>query len=247
MMSSIIEENTDLSPQAFILTSKTLEKFGDVRLRAPSAYEQAYQILNKAQIDLFFPYLTRTARQFVAFEFERLSYLFFPPRLAAMTLLFKALGPSEFGARYVSAISRMSKIFADKAKNWALDPADVENAFSRYLSAAIRILGKPTSEFGQEDSGKITNILKSVTKVDFGFTALVLVFEESIVPERWIVQETFSMTSKALDEYHAAVSALFTNKKAQAPIAGSLEIEGDVDQALESFSKALQSLFPKQA
>jgi hypothetical protein len=76
-------------------------------------------------------------------------------------------------------------------------------------------------------------------------TALVLVFEDSIIPERWIVQETFVMTSKALDEYQNAVSALFENRKAPAPIAGSLGIEGDVDQALESFSKGFQSLFTK--
>jgi hypothetical protein len=154
-------------------------------------------------------------------------------------------GPPVFGPRYVAAISKMSKIFAEKAPKWGLESGVIEGAFSRYLSGAIGMLRVGTDALRQENVVKVTNVLKSITKVDFGLTALVLVFEDSIIPERWIVQETFVMTSKALDEYQNAVSALFENRKAPAPIAGSLGIEGDVDQALESFSKGLQSLFTK--
>jgi len=244
-MAPLLEEQTELNPQAFILTSRTLEKFEDIRLRVPDAFEQVYQLLVNAQNSLFVPFLTKTAHQFVGFEFERQAYQFFPYRLAAMSLLLKGLGPSEFGPRYVAAISKMSKIFAEKAPKWGLESGVIEGAFSRYLSGAIGMLRVGTDALRQENVVKVTNVLKSITKVDFGLTALVLVFEDSIIPERWIVQETFVMTSKALDEYQNAVSALFENRKAPAPIAGSLGIEGDVDQALESFSKGLQSLFTK--
>ena len=242
-MSPMLEETTELNPQAFILTSKTLEKFERLRLSDPASFEQALQLLTNAQNALFVPFLTKTPPQFVEFEFERFAYQFFSYRVSALALLLRAFGSSDFGARYVAALSKLSKTLSEKAPKWGLDPREIEETFSRYLTGAIRMFGITSIGIEPDDNLKVVEVLKAITKVDFGLTAIVLIFEESIVPEKWVLSKTLSLTSKSLDEYNQAVSSLFQNKKHADTIAGSLSMEGDLDQALEKFNFALLSLF----
>jgi hypothetical protein len=198
-------------------------------------YEQARATLYEAQTKLFNPFLTSTPQGRLPFEFERLAYAYVQYRIQLNMLLLKAFGLRQFEQRYLSAFMSITKEFVREAVVWDLDASAVENALRKYLASVIRLVS--VAQLGSAvQTGRLSELLSSATKADFGLTAMFLAMEKSIATEKWVVRETFQLTQVALAQYDELVSELWERVAKQSSISGSLRIEGDVEEALHELN-----------
>jgi len=235
------EPSTDVQYPPFVLTPRTLKELRKLEDVPSAQLDQAWSILSEACNTLFVPFLTQTREELLQFEFERLSYAYAPYRIQVIIHVLSALGLREFQARYLSALMRMAKAFADQAPEWGVDPERIEALFRRYLASALRLVSMASSGTAFP-VGQLSAILIAVTKADFGLTAVFLAMERSVPAEKWALQETIRLTDAAMIQYEQLVSQLWKMLVKQTPISSSLEIEGDIEEGLRKLGAHLSAL-----
>jgi hypothetical protein len=235
------ETSTDVQYPPFVLTPRTLDELRKLEGTSSGQLEHAASILSEACKTLFVPFLMQTRQELLQFEFERLSYAYFPYRIEAIVSVVSALGLREFQARYVSALMRMANEFAIEAPQWGLDPAQIETLFRRYLASALKFVSMASSG-SVFPIGHLSAVLIALTKADFGLTAVFLAMEKSVPAEKWALQETIRLTDAAMIQYEQLVSQLWKMLVKQTPISASLEIEGDIEEGLRKLGAHLSAL-----
>jgi hypothetical protein len=235
------ETSPDVQYPPFVLTPRTLAELRKLEGVSSPQLDRAWSLLSEACNTVFVPFLTQTRQELLQFEFERLSYAYFPYRIQAIGLVVSALGLQEFQARYLSALMRMAKTFANEAPQWGIDPAHIEALFRRYLASALRLVSMANSGTALP-VGQFSDILIAVTKADFGLTAIFLAMEKSVLAEKWVLQETVRLTDAALGQYEQLVSQLWQMLAKQSPVFSSLEIDGDIEEGLRKLGAQLSAI-----
>ena len=155
------------------------------------------------------------------------------------------MGTAEFQKRYFSALTKFVTSFAQNAPQWGLSSQSVERAFNQYFASAVKLIAIAQSGNAIEPE-EMGEMLKSITKADFGMTAIFLVFDGSVTADELVISKTFESTVSELARYDSIVSEIWAKLGMKSTVAGTLQVEGDLDEALQSFNPARSSLFSAQ-
>lgn len=212
------------APAGFVMTPKSLEAVPFLLEEHPEVYEQVSSLLLAAENELFVPLFGQAQVTEFTQQFEFLANRYFPIRLQILLNLVNAIGLETFRADYFQQIPQLLIALTHNSEHWGLNPAEVATSFEQYFECGQRIISiAPHIQFAPAEP--LLHLLTSITEMDFGFTALGLVFEGTIEPVRWTVPEVFKLTRRSLLVYQDATNALVAGVESMRP--GQTKIDFD--------------------
>jgi hypothetical protein len=194
------------APAGFFLTSKVIDEVPGL-CAAPLA-ARIRQILVSAETGLFMPLLSSGAANDFPQAFTLFAARYFPVRLQALCLILNEVDPKTFRIDYFSRAPQIAMKLALHADRWGLGVEEVVTSFGQYFESALKIV-KVSHRLNHAPVNDLLRLATSMTEIDYGFTAMGLVFEGSVrAPEAWRVSEVFRLTRRSLLEYEDATNNL---------------------------------------
>ena len=193
------------APAGFFITSKLVDAVPS--LRASSLHDRVRALLTSAESDLFQPLLMLATPADFARTFELLSYKYFPLRLQALMLILDSIGVKRFRAEYFQCAPQFAASLAVHANDWGLDVHDVTGSFQLYFDSALKLI-QVAPALSCAEPAQLLRLVDSITQIDYGFTALGLVFDGSIQAQPWCMSEVFRCSRSSLVEYGNTVDSI---------------------------------------
>lgn len=190
------------APAGFFITSKLVDEVPS--LKASGLHDRVMALLTAAESDLFAPLLMLSSPADFAQNFELLSYKYFPLRIQVLMLILDCVGVKRFRAEYFQRAPQFAASLAIHANAWGLDVKEVSLSFHTYFECAIK-LADVAPLINCAEPAQLLRLLDPITRLDYGFTALGLVFEGTIKTNQWCVAEVFRCTHEPLRAYGDAV------------------------------------------
>lgn len=212
------------APAGFVMTHKSLEAVPFLLEEYPEAYEQVRALLIAAENELFVPLLEQARPTEFTQQFEFFANRYFPIRLQTLVNLVNAIGLEAFRTQYFQQIPQLLIALTHNSEHWGLKSSEVATSFEQYFECAQRIISI-APQIPLAPAEPVLQLVSSITEIDFGFTALGLVFEGTIVPVRWTVPEVFKLTRRSLLVYQDATNALVACVESMRP--GQRKIDFD--------------------
>src|SRR5215831_90792 len=194
------------APAGFLITLKSLDSVTAL-LEQPVVYQQVRSLLIAAENELFLPLVETAKPTDFTQQFEFFANRYFPIRLQTLLSLVNAIGVERFRTEYFQEIPKLVISLSQHANIWGLEPAEVADSFDQYFTSAKSIIAI-APHLPLAPAEPILRLVSSITEIDFGFTCLGLVFEETMKPARWIVPELFRLTRRSLLVYQDATRTL---------------------------------------
>lgn len=222
------------APAGFFLTSKVVDEVP--ALHASPLAERVREILLATEMDLFRPLLCSARPNEFAQEFANLANRYFPVRLQTLVMILNEVGLEKFRNQYFERIPNVAASLAMNAGQWGLPADDVVNCFRQYFDCAQKII-KVFPHVANAPVAHLLRLANSITEIDYGFTAMGLVFEGSIHATDWRLSEVFRLTRRSLLEYESATDGLIayvsTAKPDQTQMFGG---EGSINRKIVSIA-----------
>ena len=202
------------APAGFFLTAKIID---DVpALKASALGDRVREILQTAETDLFKPLLVSARLNEFGQEFTLLANRYFPVRMQALLMILNEVGWDEFRVEYFNRAPKVAASFAMQAGQWGLSVNEVADSFRQYFESAVMII-KIAPYIGSAPVPALLRLASSLTEIDYGFTAMGLVFEGSIAAQSWRISEVFRLTRRSLLEYEDAARILLAHANLSKP------------------------------
>lgn len=193
------------TPACFFLTPKVIDEVPALN-ESPLA-ERVREILLATETDLFRPLLCSARPNEFAQEFAILANRYFPVRLQTLVMILNEVGLERFRSQYFERIPNVAVSFAMNAGHWGLPVDDVVDSFRQYFDCAVKII-KVFPHVANAPVAHLLRLANSVAEIDYGFTAMGLVFEGNIQAVDWRLSELFRLTRRSLLEYENATDGL---------------------------------------
>lgn len=202
------------APAGFFLTPKLLDVVPS--LRDSELHDRIRGLIETAEVELFQPLFASSRVADLSQNFETLANRYFPIRLQALLVIVNIVGLDRFRTEYFQNVPRFAATLAGHANNWGLPAVDVAGSFEQYFNSALKIIDV-ASYVPLASAANIYRVAGSLTLVDYGFTAMGLVFEGSIKTQSWCISQVFNLTRRSLLDYENATDALIAEIKATHP------------------------------
>ena len=209
-MASAVQEKNPVTfgpPTGFFITAKMVDRVP--LLTQSTLHERLRAMLLAAQADLFQPLVALVNPVDFPATYELLSFKYFPVRLQALLLIVSNVGLDNFCAEYFHRAPQIAASLATHATKWGLGQEEVATSFQQYFDSAIKLIGVAPNLRSAEPP-QLVRLATSIIQIDYGFTAMGLVFEGSIQAQPWCVSEVFRSTRRALFDYGDAVEHVVT-------------------------------------
>jgi hypothetical protein len=193
------------APAGFFLTAKIIDDVPGLKTSALG--DRVRQILQAAETDLFQPLLVSARLNEFGQDFTLLANRYFPVRLQALLMILNEVGWNEFRTDYFNRAPKVAASFAMQSGHWGLDVKEVADSFRQYFDSALTIISV-FPLIGTAPVPALLRLASSLTEIDYGFTAMGLVFEGSIHAQPWRISEVFKLTRRSLLEYEDATRIL---------------------------------------
>jgi len=193
------------APAGFFLTSRIIDEIPGLK-ESPLGI-RVREILRAAEAELFVPLLSSARPNDFGKEFSLLANRYFPVRLQTLIIILNEVGPDEFRKDYFNRAPQVAASLAMHAGQWGLSVEDVRDSFRQYFESALSIISV-APRIGLAPVPLLFRLMNSMTEIDYGFTAMGLVFEGSIPAPRWRISEVFKLARRSLLEYEDAAKSL---------------------------------------